>query len=215
MTGAMTFAFGAGLLATVNPCGFVMLPGLIGMQLGSGDDDQQSPLERCADGFAVGVVLSATFTGVLVIAGIVLAAGSRSLMEVGAVDGAGCWRCVGRRGRGDARRPRCRRSWAEAPATGGLYGHRLLASGDVRRRLRDRISLLHHRRCAGSCWAGDRDREPDPVPGRVRRLRRRRIERAVGASLSIAMASTVVARAMRRPRCTRSPARCSQRLAPT
>jgi cytochrome c-type biogenesis protein len=34
-------------------------------------------------------------------------------------------------------------------------------------------------------------------------------------SLSIAMASTVVARAMRRPRCTRSPARCSQRLAPT
>jgi cytochrome c biogenesis protein CcdA len=30
MTGAMTFAFGAGLLATVNPCGFVMLPGLIG-----------------------------------------------------------------------------------------------------------------------------------------------------------------------------------------
>jgi cytochrome c-type biogenesis protein len=60
MTGAMTFAFGAGLLATVNPCGFVMLPGLIGMQLGSGDDDQQSPLERCADGFAVGVVLSAT-----------------------------------------------------------------------------------------------------------------------------------------------------------
>jgi cytochrome c biogenesis protein CcdA len=48
----MTSAFGAGLLATVNPCGFVMLPGLIGMQLGSGDD-QQSPLERCADGFGV------------------------------------------------------------------------------------------------------------------------------------------------------------------
>ena len=82
MTGAITFAFGAGLLATVNPCGFVMLPGFIGMQLGSGGDDRHSPLERCVDGLAVGLVLSATFSGVLVIAGIGLAAGLRSLMEV-------------------------------------------------------------------------------------------------------------------------------------
>ncbi len=33
MTGAISFAFGAGLLATVNPCGFVMLPSFLGLQL--------------------------------------------------------------------------------------------------------------------------------------------------------------------------------------
>jgi cytochrome c-type biogenesis protein len=81
MTGAMTFAFGAGLLATVNPCGFVMLPGFIGMQLGS-DGEDRSPLEQCAHGLSVGLVLSATFSGVLVLAGIVLAAGLRSPMEI-------------------------------------------------------------------------------------------------------------------------------------
>jgi cytochrome c biogenesis protein CcdA len=84
MTAAMSFAFGAGLLATANPCGFVMLPTFIGMQLGAPDDaDHRSPLARCAHGFRVGIILSATFSGVLVLADIVLAAGLRSL--VGAV----------------------------------------------------------------------------------------------------------------------------------
>ena len=82
MIGAMTFAFGAGLLATVNPCGLVMLPAFIGMQLGGAGDGRRAPLEQCAHGLSVGLVLSATFSGVLVIAGIVLAAGLRSLMEI-------------------------------------------------------------------------------------------------------------------------------------
>jgi cytochrome c-type biogenesis protein len=82
MTGAMTFAFGAGLLATVNPCGFVMLPGFIGMQLERADHGRRTPLEQCAHGLSIGLVLSATFSGVLVIAGVVLAAGLRSLMEI-------------------------------------------------------------------------------------------------------------------------------------
>jgi cytochrome c-type biogenesis protein len=83
MTGAISFAFGAGLLATVNPCGFVMLPSFLGLQLGMSDDaDASSPLARAGNGFGIGLTLSAAFSAVLVAAGIVLAAGLRSLVDV-------------------------------------------------------------------------------------------------------------------------------------
>jgi cytochrome c-type biogenesis protein len=49
VTGAITFAFGAGLLATVNQCGFVMLPSFLGLQLGLTEDPHgTSPLARAA-----------------------------------------------------------------------------------------------------------------------------------------------------------------------
>jgi cytochrome c-type biogenesis protein len=80
----MSFAFGAGLLATVNPCGFVMLPSFLSMQLGMAEGTQDRRwLARCGQGLAIGLALSGAFSGVLVFAGLVLAAGLRSL--VGAV----------------------------------------------------------------------------------------------------------------------------------
>jgi cytochrome c-type biogenesis protein len=83
MTGAMTFAFGAGLLATVNPCGFVMLPGFIGMQLGTAAEAvYRTVLSRCAQGLGFGLVLSGAFSAVLVLAGLALAAGLRVLVDV-------------------------------------------------------------------------------------------------------------------------------------
>lgn len=82
MTGSMTFAFGAGLLATVNPCGFAMLPSFLAVYLGTdGRRDETPALSRCAHGFAVGLVLAGAFSGVLAFAGLVLAAGMRSLAE--------------------------------------------------------------------------------------------------------------------------------------
>jgi cytochrome c biogenesis protein CcdA len=82
MTGAMTFAFAAGLLATVNPCGFMMLPGFLGLQLRMSEGrEERSLLARCAQGAGVGLVLSGAFSGVLVLAGLVLAAGLRSLVH--------------------------------------------------------------------------------------------------------------------------------------
>jgi cytochrome c-type biogenesis protein len=81
MTGVMTFAFGAGLLATVNPCGFVMLPGFIGMQLGAAEEaGQRTVVSRCAQGLGLGLVLSGAFSVVLVLAGLGLAAGLRVLV---------------------------------------------------------------------------------------------------------------------------------------
>jgi cytochrome c-type biogenesis protein len=82
MTGAMTFAFGAGLLATVSPCAFAMLPSFLALSLGAAEArDQGALVSRCAHGLAMGVVVSAAFSAVLVFAGLVLAAGMRVLVD--------------------------------------------------------------------------------------------------------------------------------------
>jgi cytochrome c biogenesis protein CcdA len=82
VTGAVTFAFGAGLLATVNPCGFVMLPAFLSLQVTPDGAEARSLAGRWAQGLSVGVVLSSTFSAVLVTAGVTLALGLRSLIDV-------------------------------------------------------------------------------------------------------------------------------------
>jgi cytochrome c-type biogenesis protein len=77
------FAFAAGLLATVNPCGFAMLPSFLSLYLGERDTDS-SPglLGRIGHVFLVGVVLSAAFGGVFMLAGLIVSAGLRSFLPV-------------------------------------------------------------------------------------------------------------------------------------
>ena len=43
MNAPLAFAFGAGLLATVNPCGLALLPGFLGVYLGAGERGLLSP----------------------------------------------------------------------------------------------------------------------------------------------------------------------------
>jgi cytochrome c-type biogenesis protein len=81
MTGAMTFAFGAGLLATVSPCAFVMLPSFLAVSARAEGGDGAALLSRCAHGLAVGLAVSAAFSAVLVFAGLVLPAGMRVLVD--------------------------------------------------------------------------------------------------------------------------------------
>ena len=82
MSTAVTLAFGAGLLATVNPCGFALLPSFLSFYLGA---DEQTPtagvLARARQGFAVGLVLSGSFAAVFVITGLVVTAGLRSVLQ--------------------------------------------------------------------------------------------------------------------------------------
>lgn len=79
------FAFGAGMLATVNPCGFAMLPAFIAYYLGDEDNSagQVSLAARLGQGLAVGAAVSAGFAGTFTAAGLLVAFGLRSL--VGAV----------------------------------------------------------------------------------------------------------------------------------
>ncbi len=83
MTTSIGFAFAAGLLATVNPCGFAMLPSFLSLYLGERDTDSSRGMPgRIGHGFLVGLVLSAAFGGVFILAGLLVSAGLRSFLSV-------------------------------------------------------------------------------------------------------------------------------------
>ena len=71
----LAFAFSAGLLASVNPCGFAMLPAFVGTYLGVDDKDfeQRGPGRRAAEGFAVGLAVTSGFMVVFAAIGVVIA----------------------------------------------------------------------------------------------------------------------------------------------
>lgn len=79
----IALAFSAGLLATVNPCGFAMLPAYLSYFLGAREEGpSKSVLARAAQGLVVGGIVAAGFVLVFGIAGILLAAGIRGVINV-------------------------------------------------------------------------------------------------------------------------------------
>lgn len=72
------FAFGAGMLAAVNPCGFAMLPAYLGLYLGSADNSmtQQRRLLRA---LLVALTMTAAFIVTFGVAGIAVAAAGSAL----------------------------------------------------------------------------------------------------------------------------------------
>lgn len=77
----LALAFSAGLVATVNPCGFAMLPAYLSYFMGLEDPaaaDRGAPVAR---GLLVGAVVSAGFLAVFATAGVVVSAGLRSVMD--------------------------------------------------------------------------------------------------------------------------------------
>lgn len=77
MSAALALAFGAGLVATINPCGFAMLPAYLSYFMGlRGDDASRPAAVRTA--FAVGAMVSLGFLVVFGVAGIVITAGFRA-----------------------------------------------------------------------------------------------------------------------------------------
>lgn len=85
MTSSLVFAFGAGLLAPVNPCGFAMLPAFLGWYAGAPEPGESSGSrgisESLAQGLGVGAAVSVGFAGVYVLAGLLVSAGLRRLMD--------------------------------------------------------------------------------------------------------------------------------------
>ena len=78
----LTFAFGAGLVSPLNPCGFGLLPAFLGYQLGSDDQRRDTPLAaRLWRGLRSGAAVSTGFTAVLVSAALLIALGLRSLLQ--------------------------------------------------------------------------------------------------------------------------------------
>jgi cytochrome c biogenesis protein CcdA len=74
MTGLLAGAFVAGIVATVNPCGFAMLPAYLGWFMG-----ERRPGRRQA--LTVGLAVSAGFVLVFLVAGVLLTIGVRAVVD--------------------------------------------------------------------------------------------------------------------------------------
>lgn len=76
----LALAFGAGLVAAVNPCGFAMLPSFIAFHLGAETSARDMP-GRLVEGLWVGLAATAGFMLVFGTAGIAFAFGARELVR--------------------------------------------------------------------------------------------------------------------------------------
>lgn len=76
------FAFGAGVVAAVNPCGFAMLPAYLSLYLGGQEEafEKRSALSRTARAVGIGGTVSAGFLLLFGLAGVIVAAGGRAIL---------------------------------------------------------------------------------------------------------------------------------------
>ncbi|WP_395156046.1 cytochrome c biogenesis CcdA family protein [Ilumatobacter sp.] len=74
-------AFAAGLVATVNPCGFAMLPAYLSYFMGLDGDDDESRRPGLGQALKVGAIVSAGFLVVFGTTGLLINAGVRSIID--------------------------------------------------------------------------------------------------------------------------------------
>jgi len=76
------YAFTAGLLATLNPCGFVMLPAFAAFYTNAGAQEQRLALRlRVGRGIWMGLLCTVSFVAVFTAIGLIFVAGGRIVME--------------------------------------------------------------------------------------------------------------------------------------
>ncbi len=78
------YAFGAGMVAAVNPCGFAMLPAYLSLYLGAQEDDfaRRSSMVRVLRALLVGASVSLGFILLFGLAGVVISAWGNALLGV-------------------------------------------------------------------------------------------------------------------------------------
>jgi cytochrome c biogenesis protein CcdA/thiol-disulfide isomerase/thioredoxin len=74
-------AFGAGLVATLNPCGFAMLPAYLSYFMGTGRDEDLSRTASLRRALVVGGVMSAAFLLVFGVTGLAITFGFRAVID--------------------------------------------------------------------------------------------------------------------------------------
>jgi cytochrome c biogenesis protein CcdA len=77
------YSFGAGMVSTVNPCGFSMLPAYLSLYLGDREDGTASGhfILRCAKALLIGAAVTLGFTVLFSFFGVILWAGGYILMQ--------------------------------------------------------------------------------------------------------------------------------------
>ncbi|MFV1858818.1 MAG: cytochrome c biogenesis CcdA family protein [Anaerolineales bacterium] len=78
------FAFAAGMVASVNPCGFLLLPSYISFQIGTSTaETQASPAgQRLGRALVMGLLATAGFVAVFALVGSVIVAGGQFLVGI-------------------------------------------------------------------------------------------------------------------------------------
>lgn len=103
------YAFGAGMVATVNPCGVLLLPSLVAFYLGGEGESGLSVPQRAGKALLLGTVATLGFVTIFAVVGLVIGAGGRALagafpiggLAVGVLlAGLGTWLAVSGRGLG-------------------------------------------------------------------------------------------------------------------
>ena len=79
LTSPLFFAFAAGMVATVNPCGFAMLPAYVSMFLGSDEGDDAAA--GAATGLRVGIAVTIGIFALFSVVGLLLSFGMQRLLE--------------------------------------------------------------------------------------------------------------------------------------
>ena len=74
------YAFSAGMVATVNPCGFAMLPAYIAYHLGMADESR-SPVARATHGALMGIIATLGFVTLFGSIGLVISTGGRFVIR--------------------------------------------------------------------------------------------------------------------------------------
>jgi cytochrome c-type biogenesis protein len=114
----VSYAFAAGMVASVNPCGVLMLPSYALYHLGTvGVEEQRHPFRRLLAAIRVALVVTAGFTAIFALVGGVISAGGQWLVTAfpyaglligAAMLGLGVWLLVGHRTLGIAAAGRIR-----------------------------------------------------------------------------------------------------------
>ena len=78
------FAFGAGIVAAVNPCGFAMLPAYLSLYLGNQEAgfEKRSSLGRALRALLIGSVVSLGFVVLFGLAGVIVSAGGSVILGI-------------------------------------------------------------------------------------------------------------------------------------
>ena len=76
------FAFSAGVVASVNPCGFAMLPAYLGLYLSDGKAQERGAVSRLRRAVLVGAAVTAGFVLMFAVVGVPIGLGARGLVDV-------------------------------------------------------------------------------------------------------------------------------------
>ena len=81
MTTQLALAYGLGMLALVNPCGFMMLPAFLAFNLSESSRSGAASVSRLGRGVGAGLLVSLGFAGTFVVGGLLVSIGLRSITD--------------------------------------------------------------------------------------------------------------------------------------